>query len=417
MLATRPRGTTDVLPPRSERWIRREQRFREVCRAFGYPEIILPMFEHAELFQRTVGEATDIVEKELYVFPDRGGRLLALRPEGTASAARAYLENGLHRGPQPVRLSYVGPMFRYERPQAGRFRQHTQMGVEVFGADQPTADVEVILLAAEYLRKEGLTELSVRLNSIGCPDCRPAYREALRRWAHPLLPELCEDCRSRYHRNPLRLLDCKETRCATALQEAPRSLETLCSACEEHFAAVRGYLADLDLPVSVDPNLVRGIDYYTRTVFEVVHGRLGAQRALCGGGRYDGLVEVLGGPPTPGVGFGMGLERVLDVLESAGETEGDARPDLFLAIADERARSQAFAIATDARRRGLATLFDLGGRSLKAQMKAAARAGARFALVLGERELATGTATLREMDTGQERGLPLAEVVDALCRG
>ncbi|MDQ7793086.1 MAG: histidine--tRNA ligase [bacterium] len=409
MLTARPRGTTDILPPRSEQWRTLEERFREVCRIWGYPEIILPLFEHAELFQRTVGEATDIVEKELYSFPDRGGRLLALRPEGTAPAARAYLENGLHKGPQPVKLSYVGPMFRYERPQAGRYRQHTQLGIEVFGAAEPAADAEVILVAVEVLRREGLEGLSVRLNSIGCAGCRPAYRETLRHWLHPLLPGLCADCRSRYGRNPLRTLDCKIERCRQALGQAPRTLDALCDECREHFQEVQGRLEGLGLPVTIHPDLVRGLDYYTRTVFEVMHDDL--EPSLCGGGRYDGLVEVLGGPPTPAVGFGMGLERVLDLAKTQGRS---TRPDLFLAAADEEARPRVFALAVEARRAGLATHFDFGGRSLKAQMKAASRLGVRFSVVLGQRELETGVAVLKNMDSGAESEAPIAGLAGAI---
>jgi len=417
MSTTRPRGTTDVLPPRSERWRRREERFREVCRLFGYPEVLLPLFEHAELFQRTVDDTSDIVAKELYSFPDRSGRLLALRPEGTAPAARAYLENGLHKGPQPVKLSYIGPMFRYERPQSGRYRQHTQMGIELFGAPEPAADVEVVALAVEYLRREGIGNLTVRLNSIGCPACRPAYRDSLRDFIDPILTGLCADCRARYGRNPLRILDCKARGCREAMSGAPRCLDGLCEECREHFGAVRRQLAVLELPVEIDPTLVRGLDYYTRTVFELVHGEAGAHHALCGGGRYDGLVEILGGPAIPGVGFGMGLERVLDLVEPS-ETGSPMTycPELFLAVADEAVCDRALMLAAGARRAGLATTLDFGARSLKAQMKSASRLGARLCLVLGQREVETGKGCLRDMDDGSEYPVALDRLVDAVRR-
>ena len=417
MSATRPRGTTDVLPPRSEHWRLREERFREVCRLFGYSEILLPLFEHAELFQRTVGETSDIVAKELYSFPDRSGRLLALRPEGTAPTARAYLENGLHKGPQPVKLAYIGPMFRYERPQSGRYRQHTQMGIELFGAPEPGADAEVISLAVEYLRREGIADLTVRLNSIGCPACRPAYRDSLRRFIAPILTELCPDCRARHDRNPLRILDCKEERCRQALKSAPRTLDGLCGECREHFGGVQRQLDVLAIPSEIDPSLVRGLDYYTRTVFELVHHEAGAQHALCGGGRYDGLVEILGGPPTPGVGFGMGLERVLDLVEQLERgTPSAYRPELFLAVADEGVRDRALSLVASARRAGVASTIDFGARSLKAQLKNASRLGASFSLVLGQREVETGTGCLRNMGDGSEHPVALDRLVDTVRR-
>ncbi|HSW10458.1 MAG TPA: histidine--tRNA ligase [Bacillota bacterium] len=415
MSLVRPRGTTDVLPPRSERWRSREERFREVCRLFGYPEILLPLFEHAELFQHTVGETSDIVVKELYSFSDRSGRLLALRPEGTAPAARAYLENGLHKGPQPVKLAYIGPMFRYERPQSGRYRQHTQMGIELFGAPEPGADVEVISLAVEYLRRESIADLTVRLNSIGCPVCRPAYRDALRAFIDPILPELCEDCRARQGRNPLRILDCKVETCRQALSGAPRTLDGLCDQCREHFGAVRRQLSVLGLPLEIDSSLVRGLDYYTRTVFELVHREAGSQHALCGGGRYDGLVEILGGPPTPGVGFGMGLERVLDLTERFGDgTPSAYRPELFLAVAGEEVRDQALTLVAGARCAGVATTIDFGARSLKSQLKNASRLGAAFSLVLGQREIEAGMGCLRDMGDGSEYPVALDRLVETV---
>lgn len=412
MHIARPRGTNDILPDEAARWRRVEGLVHRTCLAHGYGEIRTPVFEHTGLFKRGVGADTDIVEKEMYTFQDRSQRSLTLRPEGTAPVVRAYLEGGLKAGPQPVKLYYVNsPMFRYDRPQAGRYRQFHQAGAEVFGTDDPAADAEVIALAVDILAGLGLRGMAVRLNSIGCPGCRPAYRERLRDHLRPRLDALCPDCRRRFEQNPLRLLDCKVDR--EALAGAPAVTDSLCHECVAHFARVRGYLEALGVDFELDAGIVRGLDYYTRTVFEVTHGGLGAQSSLCGGGRYDGLVEAMGGPPTPAVGFALGVERLLLTLrqEGTGETAVPG-PDVFVAAAGEgdAVRTAALVLAAQLRREGLAAEADLAGRSLKAQMKHAARIGARFAAVVGEDELAWGGVVLRDLTTGDQAEVPLAEV-------
>lgn len=403
LLTRRPRGTGDLLPPAVYLWQRVEAVARDVCARFGYREIRTPVIEHTELFRRTAGEATDVVQKEMYTFEDRAGRSLTLRPEGTAPVCRAYLEEGLQAWPQPVKLYYLAaPMFRYERPQAGRYRQHHQFGVEALGAADPALDAEVVDLAVQVLSELGLGGLEVRINSIGDARCRPAYRDALRAYYADKLDALCSDCRRRYEVNPLRLLDCKQEACRAARAGAPRTVDYLCAECREHFGRLQDYLAALGLRAEIDPTLVRGFDYYTRTVFEIVHTGLGAQNAVCGGGRYDGLVEVLGGPPTPGVGFGMGLERLVLTVEQAGMVPEPPVLDVFVVTLGEQAREAGVRLVHGLRRAGLAADTDYLGRSLKAQLRHAARYPARFALLVGEAELAAGRAALRDLERGTQ---------------
>lgn len=404
-----PRGTEDVLPGRSERWSSLEAVTREVMASYGYREIRTPIFEHTELFVRGAGEATDVVEKEMYTFADRAGRSITLRPEGTAPVARAYIEHGMKLWPQPVKLFYVGPMFRYERPQAGRLRQHYQVGAEALGSDDPALDVEAILLPMELFGRLGLTGFSVHLNSIGCPKCRPEYRERLLSYLRPRASELCESCQRRLERSPLRVLDCKAPACRAVTEQAPRSFDYLCDGCRAHFAELQCHLEALRVPFELDARLVRGFDYYTRTVFEVLSDRLGAQNALAGGGRYDGLVEGLGGPPTPGVGFATGMERALLAAEAgAGAAQPKGWIDVFVAVADPTRRAQALGYVYALRRRGLRVETDYHGRSLRAQLKWADRAGAKVAVLVGEAAAGpeTGTrpdgATVRHLPTGRE---------------
>ncbi len=415
MLTRRPRGTNDVLPVEAARWRALESHIHRLAAAYGYGEVRTPLFEHAELFQRSVGQDTDIVEKEMYVFVDRAGRRLALRPEGTAAVVRAFLEGGLSAAPLPVKLYYAGSaMFRYDRPEAGRYRQFHQAGVEVLGSSDPAADAEVVALAVDLLTGLGLGGLEVRLNSIGCPRCRPAYRERLREHYRPYLDRLCEDCRRRFDGNPLRLLDCKVDR--GPAEAAPPLTAFLCDECTRHFRALQGYLNALGLTYTLDPRLVRGLDYYTRTVFEVTHPRLGAQSSLCGGGRYDGLVEALGGPPTPAVGFALGMERLLLALEAEGlAPAAPAGPDVFVGAAGDGVRAEAMALAARLRRSGLTVETDLSGRSLRAQLKHAARLGAPFAVLVGEEELARGAAVLRHLERGEQEEVPLDRLAERLA--
>jgi len=408
--AQKPRGTADIFSPEVERWQHVEGVARNLCREYNYGEIRIPEFEHTELFLR-IGEVTDIVQKEMYTFLDRGGRSLTLRPEGTVGVARSFIENKLYGGVLPVKFYYLGPMFRYERPQAGRGRQFHQFGVEVFGASGPWADAETILLAVDLFKRLGLTDLAVLLNSLGCPDCRPAYRQQVLAYYQDYRHQLCRACRERMDRNPLRLLDCKEETCRSLLADAPRATEALCPECDSHFETVQAFLAGAGANSRVEPRLVRGLDYYTRTVYEVVSKDLGAQNTVCGGGRYDGLVEALGGPPTPAVGFALGLERLLSILKTQGRTATAGRPlDVFVVATGESSRKQAPRLAQRLRHAGYATDVDFLDRSVKAQMKHAGRVGARTVLMLGDAELATGQVLVRHMASGRQDVLELGDL-------
>lgn len=414
-----PRGTYDILPPESHKWIYLESVVREVARRYNFEEIRLPTFEHAELFSRTVGEATDIVEKEMYTFKDKTGRDLTLRPEGTAGVARAFLEHGMAGGPLPKKLYYLGSMFRYEKPQAGRYREHRQFGVEVFGSPSPLSDVEVITLAMDVAFELGLVGTELFLNSIGCPKCRTEYREKLIEYLMPHLGELCEDCRSRLTRNPLRILDCKNDKCKALVADAPSTLDFLCDECREHWDRLRAILTAAGIPYTVDKSLVRGLDYYTRTVFELKWPPLGAGgNTVCGGGRYDSLVQELGGPPIPGVGFGMGLERMLlaaekglKPIEVGGEIDVFAvAPKMDAPGGDADFGARLLGLVRELRRRGLTCEFDPMQRSMKAQMKQADRMNARFVLILGEEEMKNDCVAVRSMRDGWQKTIAMSEV-------
>lgn len=404
------RGMRDILPEETALWQRLEREIRELFALYGYKEIRPPLVELAELFSRGVGEATDIVHKEMYVFPDKKGQMLALRPEATASVVRAYIEHGLYAKGDLAKLYYIGPMFRYEKPQKGRQRQFHQYGVEALGSLDPALDAEVIDLAWHLMERVGISResLFLRLNSIGCREDRPRYREALRAHFSARVDELCQDCRRRLEENPLRILDCKEERCQGAISEAPKSLDYLCEECRKHFEELLAILGDLGLSYELDPRLVRGIDYYTRTVFELCSRELGAQDALLGGGRYDDLVELLGGPPTPGVGFAGGMERLVLVLSR--DLAGDSAPDLdlFLIPIGADGKRKAPELLALLRRKGVAADLDYMGRSLRKVTSVAARR-ARYALFLGPDELSQGNVTLKDLHTGTSSTLPLAE--------
>lgn len=422
MRYTAPPHMHDVLPvaPPKERWLHSarwqyvEGVFRDVCRSFNYREIRTPVMEQTELFTRTVGEGTDIVSKEMFTFTDRGGRSMTLRPEGSAPVVRAYLQRGLASEGAVCKLYYVMTMYRYEHGQRGRYREHQQTGVEHLGAAHPSADAEVISLAMEFYRQLGLAGAELRLNSIGCAECRPAYREALLEYARPRLDAMSADNRARFHTNPLRMLDSKDPADRQALAGSPRLTDFLCETCARHFADVSSFLETLGIPYQLDPYLVRGFDYYNRTTFEIVHPELGAQNVIGGGGRYDGLAEQLGGPPTPGVGFGIGTERCLIVLEQLGvELPLDQEiPEVYVAAQSDAQRMAAFALAHRLRRAGLRVEVDTAGRSLKAQMKAADRAGVEWVVLMGEEELAAGEATLKPMRRdGEARRVALEDVL------
>jgi len=417
MEAKSPRGTSDILPGPARVWQRIEKTVAQVMASFDYHEVRTPVFEHTELFTRGVGSTTDIVEKQMYTFDDRGGRSVTLRPEGTAPVVRAYIQHRLHGQGLPQKFWYIQPMFRYERPQAGRGRQFHQFGAESLGSLDPVCDVEMISIPVEVYRRLGITGFRVLLNSIGCPKCRPGYRSQLRDFLQSRIDSLCPTCQSRLERNPLRVLDCKSESCRRATDGAPASVDHLCDECDAHFAQVRRLLDTVHLPYTVDNRLVRGLDYYTKTVFEVVTSALGAQDALAAGGRYDGLAEELGGPPTPAVGFGAGMERAYLVLEKLGLTESDRDDvDVFLISLGADARLKAVEVAWSLRSAGVKTTFDYtddprGERSLRGQMKAAGKSGAKLALIIGEDELARGRVIIKAMASGEQRDVDLEAVV------
>lgn len=408
-----PRGTTDILPSEARRWAALESAMRDVSARYGYGEIRTPVFEHTELFARGIGEGTDVVEKEMYSFRDRADRSLTLRPEGTAGAVRAYLERRLDTDPQPVKLFYLGPMFRYERPQAGRTRQFHQLGAECLGTMDPAADVEIMLLLVGLFRSLGLTEFQLHLNSIGCPDCRPAYVEKLKAELQSVREALCRSCQDRYECNTLRILDCKREACRELTKGAPTILDSLCGGCAEHFRQVREHLGDLGITYTIDPRLVRGLDYYTRTVFEFLSPALGAQDALGGGGRYDGLVETLGGPPTPAVGFAAGMERIL-LATAAQDDIYVERVDAFVATVGDAGRRAGVVLAERLRTVGFRVELDYMDRSLRAQMRQAHRLGARMVLIVGDDEAAANQVQIRHMQSGKEQTVSEEEVVQVL---
>lgn len=410
------RGAPDILPDQVGRWQALEVVARDVLDRYGYTEIRTPVFERSELFIRGIGEGTDIVEKETYTFEDRGGESLTLRPEATASVMRAYAEHNLGAKSSLNKLYLIGPMFRHERPQSGRFRQFHQVDVEAIGSAGPAVDAEVVALLAHLLEAWGLTGIELHLNSIGDPACRPAYRAALVDFFTARQEELCPDCRVRLAKNPLRILDCKQPACREIAAAAPLLSGSLCPACRDHFAAVRGLLEALRIDYTVDERLVRGLDYYTRTTFEFLNPALGAQNAVAGGGRYDGLVEELGGPPTPSIGFAVGEERILTSLTARGEAAETPPPTgIYVATVGGVAPSLAMGLAQTLRRRGLKAALDLEGRSLKGQMRQANKEGCRYVLILGEDEVRRGQAVVKDMVGGTQREIPLAEAGERLA--
>ncbi|HEY3269221.1 MAG TPA: histidine--tRNA ligase [Armatimonadota bacterium] len=407
-----PRGTHDILPAEAPAWQWLEGKFRGLCRLYRYGEIRTPLFEQSEVIHRTSGETSDIVSKETYDLLDRGGDKLTLRPEGTAPVLRAAIEGGLLADSPLVRLSYIAPMFRYDRPQKGRFRQHHQIGVEALGSDDPAIDAEVIALSFNILNDLGVAGASLKLNSVGSPDDRPVYRQALVDYFAPQAEALSEDSRKRLDTNPLRILDSKDPRDRRLVEGAPLLSQFLTPENKEHFAAVQGHLDRLGVPYTLDPYLVRGLDYYTRTAFEWVHGGLGAQTSVGGGGRYNGLVEALGGPPTPGIGFGMGIERLLLAIADSGvQPPAEPTADVYVVAASNESRDDALLLCQEARDAGLSADFDALRRSLKAQMKSAGKCGARLVLIRGEDEMAAGAVTVRDMISREQQSVPRGDVV------
>ncbi|HML34291.1 MULTISPECIES: histidine--tRNA ligase [Sporomusa] len=418
MLTSGPRGTKDILPDSSGYWQYIEQVIREVCHNFAYQEIRTPIFEHTELFLRGIGETTDIVEKEMYTFTDRGRRSLTLRPENTAAVVRSYLEHKLYAGPQPTKLYYIGPMFRYDRPQAGRYRQFHQFGVEALSAPGPAIDAEIISLAVEFLNKLGLNDLKLLINSVGCPACRPVYRSRLQEFFRDKLSHVCPDCQSRYDRNPMRILDCKNEACTVQSQGAPHMADCLCEECGSHFTGLQALLTAAGISFVLNPRLVRGLDYYTKTAFEIQYAPLGAQSAVCGGGRYDGLIAECGGQPTPGIGFAIGMERVLLALEKQELLPSVTNAiEVFVAPLGQETQAAAFEILTELRRAGIAADMDFMNRSLKAQMKYANKYPARFVALIGEDELAQNKVMLKNMEAGSQELIDKADLISMITEG
>lgn len=407
------KGTKDVLPNESYKNQYIEATCLGVAENFGYKEMRTPVFEHTELFQRGVGDTTDVVQKEMYTFDDKGGRSITLRPEGTAGAARAFLENGLSNEALPQKICYLTSCYRYEKPQAGRLREFHQFGIECFGATSPLADAEMISLAKQIFDELGVKDLHLELNSIGCPECRAEYHKALKEYFSQYKDKLCDTCNDRLERNPMRILDCKSPVCSEIAKGAPVVLDYLCDECRKHFQKVKSYLDAANIEYIVNPQIVRGLDYYTKTVFEFVSDAIGSQGTVCGGGRYDGLLEELGGQHTPSLGFAMGLERLQLVMEAQGcNFPEPSRPDLFIVAMGEKATLKAVEIAKDMRDEGFSVVYDLNGRSLRAQMKYADKLGAKFNVVIGDNEVENKVVSLKDMATGESSEINLDTFVN-----
>lgn len=416
MLTQAPKGTQDMLPRDAHRWHAIEDVMRKTCELAGYREIRTPVFEHTELFQRGVGDTTDVVQKEMYTFTDKGDRSITLKPEGTAGVARAFIESHMYADPLPVKMCYIScPVFRYEKPQSGRLREHHQLGVEVFGARDASCDAEVIRLAMDVLEGCGIGDLKLAINSIGCPACRAKYQEALREFLRPMLPDLCETCRGRYDRNPMRILDCKVESCKRLTKGAPTMLDMLCDDCMAHFEKLKEYLTAEGLSYTIDPRIVRGLDYYTKTVFEIITETPTGELTVCGGGRYDGLIEALDGPATPGMGFGMGIERIIMVQDMRGVAPAaeDACEAFVVTLGDD-ARLEGVKLVRELRLSGVRADMDHAARSMKAQFKYADKIGAKKVIIIAGDELSKGVVKMRDMEKSTEEEIARGEIVRAV---
>ena len=408
-----PTGTYDILPEDQAHWRHLIEITQQTCSLYGYEQLDVPIFESTALYARNVGDSTDIVEKQMYTFEDRSGESMTLRPEFTAGFVRSYVEKKLYGRPQPLRLYTIGPAFRYERPQAGRYRQFMQIDVEVIGSQDPAIDLEVMVLAWQLYDDMGLGGLSFQVNSTGCPVCRPEYLKALSAYYADYADEICEDCQRRLHNNPLRLLDCKNRPCRSIIEKAPQIIYSLCMECSDHFGELKSYLDALERPYTINNRLVRGLDYYTKTVFEVWAEGIGAQNAICGGGRYDGLTEMIGGPPTPAIGFASGMDRVLLTMKHQGiAPPGIPKPTVGVAYLGSEAKAGAVMLVRTLREQQVGTTALWENRSLKAQMKHADRIGVDFTLILGEDEIAAGTVTVRSMADSSQATIPRDEAIE-----
>ena len=417
MLTKAPKGTKDILPTDVHKWHFVEDAFKDVCIKYGYKEVRTPVFEHTELFARGVGDTTDIVEKQMYTFNDLGQRSITLKPEGTSGVCRAFLEHKLFANVQPTKFYYNIPCFRYEKPQSGRLREFHQLGIEVFGSYDMLADAEVIALAEDFLKGLGIKSLELRINSIGCPTCRATYRQVLQDYFRPHLEELCETCKGRFDRNPMRIIDCKNESCKEIAQNAPLMLDHLCDECKNDFEELKNNLDIMGVLYTVDPTIVRGLDYYTKTAFEFVSGELGAQSTVCGGGRYNNLIEQLGGDSVPGVGFAMGFERLLLTLEAENvEIEDTGKSDVLVAMLDKSnaCRNYGLTLAKKLRSEGIKVQIDLLARNFKGQFKFADRIGAKYVIVIGEDEIKTDTLTLKNMANSQQISVKACDIIKEL---
>ncbi len=415
MLTNAPKGTKDIMMDQVYKWHYVEKKWKEICARYGFKEIRTPIFEHTELFQRGVGDTTDIVQKEMYTFEDHGGRSITLKPEGTSPAVRAFIEHKQYAEVQPIKLYYDIPCFRYEKPQSGRLRQFHQFGVETFGTTNMVADAEIIAIGYDFLTSMGVTDLTLEINSVGCPECRAKHRKALKDFLAPKYDQLCDTCKSRYEKNPMRILDCKSPIDQELVQGAPMMVDFLCDDCKNAFEDLQKNLDALEIPYVINPKIVRGLDYYTKTAFEFVTNSLGAQGTVCGGGRYDNLVEEVGGPPIPGVGFGLGKERLLMLMEANGvEIPKPSDCDVFIATMGEAAKLYGQKLLFNLRRNGIKCQIDDLQRNFKGQFKYADRLGAKYAVVIGDNELETGVATLKDMEKGEQSEVKFDDLIDEL---
>lgn len=415
MLTQAPRGTKDLIPQESYKWQYLEKTFKEVCKDFGYKEIRTPIFEHTELFERGVGETTDVVQKEMYTFLDKGERSVTLKPEGTSSVVRSFVENKIYTESQPTKVYYITPCFRYERPEAGRLRQFHQFGVEAFGSEEASLDVEVMSLVSIFFKKLGLKNIDLHINSIGCPKCRKEYDKKLRKYLSAKVDELCTTCNSRYETNPMRILDCKVESCKEKTTDAPLMIDNLCDECESHFEKVKEYLNLADVKYIVDPKIVRGLDYYTKTAFEFISNDIGSQGTVSGGGRYDGLVSELGGPSTASVGFAMGVERLLLTLENNDiEIPKEDNIDLFIVSIGDEADKLAFELLSKLRANGISADKDYLNRGIKPQFKYANKLNAKYTVVIGDNEIEKNIVSLKDMESGDQKEVSIDNLIDEL---
>ncbi len=415
MLTNAPKGTKDVLPNQVYRWHYVERKFDDICRRYGYKEIRTPIFEHTELINRGVGDTTDIVQKEMYTFNDHGGRSLTLKPEGTSPAVRAFVEHRMYAEVQPTKIYYDTPCFRYEKPQSGRLRQFHQFGVEIFGTPNMMADADVICLGHDFLEEMGIKDVVLEINSVGCPTCRETYRRALQDFLRPHYDELCDTCKNRFDKNPMRILDCKSQEDQDLVKDAPNMIDYLCDECASSFEEVKGHLESMGLEYTVNPRIVRGLDYYTKTAFEFVSNKIGAQGTVCGGGRYDNLCQEIGGPPIPGVGFGLGKERLLMLMEANGVEIPEAEPsDVFIVTMGDKGRIKGLEILRELHKKGISAQMDTLARNVKGQFKYAARLNAKKTIVIGDEELEKGVVQIKDMDRHEQQEVSFDNILEML---